>query len=128
MVNFPFENYKRNFEYVNNSTSIQLGNGYEFVTKPRSPTLKEFTLTFTGFRYYFDDNGNVDHETNAYKDNIATLCDFYDSVQTYDTFTLYDEQFGSVPVRFKDPLKVPQTDGRRAVVKEFSITLKEVSE
>lgn len=128
MQTFPFVNYKRNFEYLNGSTTIDLGNGYSFTSKPRSPLLKEFTLTFTGYRYYFDDNGNVDYETNSGKDNAGTLCRFYESVQTYDTFIYQDEQFGNVPVRFKEPLKSPQTDGKRAVLKDFSITLKEVSE
>lgn len=128
MQTFPFVNYKRNFKYINGSTSIQLGNGYEFTSKPRSPILKEFTLTFTGYRYYFDENGNVDYETNANKDNGGALCRFYESVQTYDTFIYQDEQFGNVPVRFKEPLEPPQTDGKRAVLKDFSITLKEVSE
>jgi len=128
MQTFPFENHKRNFEYLPNSNSIELGNGYEFVSKPRSPTLKKFTLTFTGFRYYFNENDEVDHETNAYKDNVAALCDFYESVGTWDTFIYPDEQFGNVTVRFEEPMQVPQTDGHRAVAKEFSLTLKEVSQ
>lgn len=134
METFQFENHKRNFKFLNNSDSIQLGNGYEFVSKPRSPVLKEFTLTFSGFRYYFDSEGNVDHEANKYWDNAAALCDFFagygdqEGVGTYQTFIYPDEQFGNVQVRFADPLEIPQTDGRRAVVKEFSIRLKEVSE
>jgi hypothetical protein len=128
METFLFENYKRNFKYLNNSNSIQLGNGYAFVSKPRSPMLKEFTLTFTGLRYYFNENDEVDYETNAYKDNVATLCDFYQRHGTYETFTYIDEQFGPLPVRFLEPLEIPQTDGRRGVVKEFSVTLQEVSE
>lgn len=128
METFQFENHKRNFEYLNNSDSIQLGNGYEFVAKPRSPTLKEFTLTFTGFRYYFDSEGNIDAQTNQYWDNAKALCDFYEDMGTYQTFIYPDEQFGNVNVRFAEPLKIPQTDGRRAVVKEFSVKLKEVSE
>ena len=128
MQTFQFENHKRNFKYLPNTTSVELGNGYEFVSKPRSPTLKQFILTFTGFRYYFNQNEEVDHETNAYKDNAAALCDFYESVGTWDTFIYPDEQFGNVYVRFEEPMEIPQTDGHRAVVKEFSITLKEVSE
>lgn len=128
MDTFEFENHKRNFKYLNNSNSIELGNGYAFVARPRSPMLKEFTLTFAGFRYYFDENGNVDHETNIHRDNVAALCDFYQEHGTWDTFIYPDEQFGNVQVRFSEPLEIPQTDGRRAVVKEFSVTLTEVSE
>lgn len=125
---FPFENHKRNFKYLPNSNSIELGNGYEFVSKPRSPMLRQFTLTFTGFRYYFDENGNIDKETNAYRDNVAALHEFYESVGTWETFIYPDEQFGNKTVRFSEPMDAPQTDGHRAVVKDFSITLKEVSE
>lgn len=128
METFQFENHKRNFKYINNSDTIELGNGYSFIAKPRSPMLKEFTLTFTGFRYYFNDEDEVDYETNQYKDNIAALCSFYESMGTWQTFIYPDEQFGNVQVRFSEPLEIPQTDGRRAVVKDFSIKLKEVSE
>lgn len=128
METFLFENHKRNFKYINNSDSIELGNGYAFVSRPRSPMLKEFTLTFTGFRYYFDENDEIDFETNQYKDNVAALCSFYETMGTYETFIYPDEQFGNVQVRFSEPLEIPQTDGRKAVVKDFSVTLKEVSE
>lgn len=128
METFQFENHKRNFKYINNSDTIDLGNGYSFIAKPRSPMLKEFTLTFTGFRYYFDVEGSVDFETNKYKDNVAALCSFYETMGTWQTFIYPDEQFGNVQVRFSEPLEIPQTDGKRAVVKEFSITLQEVSE
>jgi hypothetical protein len=128
METFRFENHKRNFKYVNNSDSIDLGNGYAFTAKPRSPMLKEFTLTFTGFRYYFNIDDTVDFLTNEYKDNVAALCSFYETVGTWQTFIYPDEQFGNVQVRFLEPLEIPQTDGRRAVVKDFSIYLKEVSE
>lgn len=128
METFQFENHKRNFKYINNSDSIELGNGYAFVSKPRSPMLKEFTLTFSGFRYYFDNNNALDYTTNQYKDNVAALCSFYETMGTYQKFIYPDEQFGNVTVRFSEPLEIPQTDGKRAVVKDFSITLKEVSD
>lgn len=128
METFQFENHKRNFRYINNSNSIELGNGYSFIAKPRSPMLKEFTLTFTGFRYYFNDEGEIDYTTNKYKDNVAALCSFYEDHGTWDTFIYPDEQFKNVKVRFSEPMEVPQTDGRRAVVKDFSVILQEVSE
>lgn len=128
METFQFVNHKRNYKYLNNSDSIELGNGYSFISKPRSPMLKEFTLTFTGFRYYFDENNQVDYETNKYKDNVAALCSFYETMGTYENFIYPDEQFGNVRVRFKEPLEIPQTVGRRAVVNDFSVTLAEVSE
>lgn len=128
METFQFVNHKRNYKYINNSDTIELGNGYSFVSKPRSPMLKEFTLTFTGFRYYYDSNGDLTPELNKYKDNVKALCDFYEAMGTYENFIYPDEQFGNVRVRFKEPLEIPQTVGRRAVVNDFTVTLAEVSE
>lgn len=128
METFQFVNHKRNYKYINNSDTIELGNGYSFVSKPRSPMLKEFTLTFTGFRYYYDNNGDLTSELNKYKDNVKALCDFYEVMGTYENFIYPDEQFGNVRVRFKEPLEIPQTVGRRAVVNDFTVTLAEVSE
>lgn len=125
---FQFVNHKRNYKYINNSDTIELGNGYSFVSKPRSPMLKEFTLTFTGFRYYFDENDKPTSEINKYKDNVKALCDFYESMGTYGNFIYQDEQFGNVRVRFKEPMEIPQTVGRKAVVNDFSVILAEVSE
>lgn len=128
METFQFENHKRNFEYLNNSDTIELGNGYSFVTRPNSPMLKEFTLTFTGFRYYYTEDDKIDHEKNKYKNNMAAFCDFYESMGTYENFIYPDEQFGNVRVRFKEPLQVPQTNGKFGVVDDFTVTLAEVSE
>lgn len=128
METFKWKNHKRNFKYINNSDTIDLGNGYAFTSKPRSPMLKEFTLTFTGFRYYFDEEDKLDYNKNAEKDNIAALCSFYETMGTYQTFIYEDEQFGRVNVRFSEPMEIPQTQGMRAVVNDFTITLKEVTE
>lgn len=126
IFNFPL--HKREYKYLNNSDTIQLGKGYSFVAKPRSPMLKEFILAFTGFRYYFDSLGKIDYTTNANKDNIAALTTFYEKKGTWDSFIYKDEQFGDVKVRFKQPMEVPQTMGKKAVVGDFQIILSEVGD
>lgn len=128
MDTFKFENFKRTFDYQNNSDAIQLGNGYSFISKPRAPMLKLFHVVLTGMRYYFTENGEIDYETNKYKDNLGAFCQFYEEKGTYEVFILPDEQFGNVHVRFKEPLKVGETKGRRAVVPSISIELQETSE
>lgn len=125
---FNFKNHKREFKYLNNSDTIRLGSGYSFVAKPHAPMLKEFKLYFTGFRYYFTEDDKIDFEKNENHDNIGALCKFYEEKGTWDTFIYEDEQFGRVLVRFKDPLEIPVTSGRKAVVGDFDITLSEVSE
>lgn len=128
MDTFKFKNFKRTFDYLNNSDSIQLGNGYSFTSKPRSPLLKLFHITMTGMRYYFTEDGKMDYETNKYKDNLGALCQFYEENGTYMVFILPDEQFGNVHVKFKEPLKVGETLGKRAVVQSINLELQETSE
>ena len=122
-----FMNHKREFEYISNVVSIQLGSGYSYTSKPISPQLKKFKLNFTGFRYYFNADGTIDYETNKSKNNIGTLCQFYEEMNMYTTFLYNDPQFGTVSVRFTEPMKVPKTVGDRGVVEDFSITLQEVT-
>lgn len=128
METFLFANHKRRFTYIENSDKIDLGNGYGFTAKPNHPMMKEFTLTFKGFRYYFDKNDKIDYETNKYKDNMGALCSFYETMGTYENFIYPDEQFGNVRVQFKEPLDVPDTNGKKAVLDDFTVVLKEVSE
>lgn len=123
---FNFENFKRSFDYINNSDKISLGNGYSFVAKPRGPLLKTFHITMKGMRYYFTQNGEIDNVTNATKDNLGALCKFYEQVGTYDKFIFHDEQFGDVMVRFLEPLKPGDTVGRKAVVETITFDLGEV--
>lgn len=118
--------HKRKFKYLGNTTSVQLGNGYSYVSKPISPLLKEFQLNFTGFRYYFNQDGTIDYETNKLKNNLGALCQFYEEMNQYTTFIYNDKQFGAVKVRFKEPLDVPSPVGNRGVVEDFTITLTEV--
>lgn len=123
-----FKNHKREFKYLGNVTAVQLGNGYSYISKPIAPQLKEFTLSFSGYRFYFDEEGRLDYETNKELNNMGTLCQFYEEMNQYTTFVYNDEQFGAVPVRFKEPLTVPKTTGDRGFVEDFTITLVEVSE
>ena len=125
-----FDNFmlhKRRFKYLGNTANIQLGNGYSYTSKPIAPLLKEFQLSFTGFRYYFNPDGTIDYETNQTKNNLGALCQFYEEMNQYTTFIYNDKQFGAVPVRFKEPLDVPTVIGNRGVVEDFNITLMEVS-
>lgn len=124
-----FDNFmihKRRFKYLPNTASVQLGNGYSYVSKPISPMLKELELTFTGYRYYFNQDGTIDYNTNKTKNNLGALCQFYEEMNQYTTFIYNDKQFGPIPVRFKEPLNVPNVVGNRGVVEDFSITLGEV--
>ena len=123
-----FMYHKRAFDYLQNTVSVTLGNGYTFVSKPTSPQLRKFHLTFSGYKYYIDKDGKIDHETNKNKNNMAALCDFYEAHNMYEPFIYNDEQFGAVLVRFSAPLKVPKPQGNGyGVVSDFEIELTEVA-
>ena len=65
-----FMNHKREVEYLQNTQAIELGNGYSYISKPISPLLKKFRLKFTGFRYYFNEDGTIDSQTNKNHNNF----------------------------------------------------------
>lgn len=122
-----FMNHKRDVKYLQNTSSVTLGNGYEFVSSPISPLLKEFTLYFTGFRYYFNDDGSIDYETNKDKNNVGALALFYEQMNMNNMFVYNDPVYGKTMVRFKEPLSLPKTLGPFAVVSDFSVVLTEVT-
>jgi hypothetical protein len=120
-----FMNHKREFEYIVNVATIQLGSGYSYTSKPISPQLKKFTLHFSGFRYYFNADGTIDYETNKTLNNLGALCQFYEEMNMYTTFLYNDQQFGEIPVRFAEAMKIPKGVGDRGVVEDFRIVLQE---
>lgn len=124
-----FMNHVRSFKYIQNTDSIELGNGYSYVSKPTSPLLKEFTLSFSGYRFYFNEDGTMDYETNKNKNNAGALCSFYETMNMWDNFIYNDEQFGGVLVRFAEPLgELKQKAGSNyGVVEDFTVRLKEVA-
>lgn len=124
-----FMHHVREVERLQNVTSIKLGNGYSYISKPTSPMLKKFKLHFTGFRYYFKEDGNIDYEENKNLNNVGALSSFYDTMNMWDTFVYNDEEFGSVLVRFSKPLgPLKQKKGSQfGVVEDFEVELEEVA-
>lgn len=129
-LNFDnFMNHRRSFDYISNVVKIDLGGGYSYTSKPISPQLRKLTLSFQGFKYYFNSDGTLDYETNKNKNNIGALCQFYESVNEYQTFIYNDVQFGAMAVRFAEPIKIPSPIVRgNGAVEPFTITLQEVAQ
>lgn len=123
-----FMNHKREVEYLQNTQAIELGNGYSYISKPISPLLKKFRLRFTGFRYYFNEDGTIDSQTNKNHNNFRALSEFYETMNMCENFVYNDEVYGATMVRFAEPLKEPGTTGPHAVVNDFEIVLQEVTE
>lgn len=124
-----FMHHVREVERLQNTVSIKLGNGYSYVSKPISPMLKKFRLHFKGFRYYFNEDGTIDYETNKELNNVGTLSSFYDTMNMWDTFVYNDEEFGGVLVRFSKPLgPIKVKEGSQfGVVEDFEVELEEVA-
>lgn len=114
-------------DYPDSSVRVSFGRSWIFTAPPDAPDQRTFTLSFTGFKYYVDENGNIDHTTNANINNMAALEDFYQQVRLYDIFIYPHPVYGNVNVRFKDPLKVPKgVKGGDGVLEDFQISLIEV--
>ena len=126
-----FDNFmlhSRSYKYISNVNEISLGSGYSFVSKPTSPQLRELTLSFTGYKYYFNEDGSIDYFKNSKVNNVAALRKFYDEHNQWGEFVYNDPEFGALTVRFKEPFQCPDPilNGNGAVG-DFTIILKEVA-
>lgn len=131
MDNFDnFMLHKVKVAYQPNGFSVNFGGGYSFDTDGGYPPLKRFTLTFDGYKYYMKTiNGVevVDTETNVNINNLGALEEFYKNHLTHKTFEYNHPVYGTVYVRFAEPLVIPEgITGAHGVVEKFEITLKEV--
>ena len=123
---FPFVIHSCRAMYPERGSQATLGGGWTHTQKPVGPPSRTFLLTFEGMRYYLDDLGRIDRETNP-KINLALLDDFYKEHEQHKYF-LYDHYvYGTVLVLFKKPYQspelVPQGDGAS---RAFTLELVEV--
>lgn len=126
-----FDNFmlhSRSYKYISNVNEISLGSGYSFLSKPTSPQLRELVLNFTGYKYYFNNDGSIDYFKNNKINNVAALRKFYDEHNQWATFIYNDVEFGALNVRFKEPFECPEPILKaNGTVSNFTITLIEVA-
>lgn len=121
---FPYHSFKT--ENPASSFSVQLGGSYLFTTPPTDPDQRTFPLTFTGMRYYTDENGELTEFTNPQR-NMFNLTKFYQRHKMYKSFKYQHPVHGLLEVKFKKPLIEESVyNGGYGVVKEFSIELLEI--
>jgi len=115
---FSFPNHRVGIRYLPNSTTIQMGGGYQFASKPTSPPQRIFSLNFDVMKWYVDRYGNLDLITDA-ANNVGALDAFYQSVQLYSTFSYPHPMYGPIACKFSKPLDIPPVNpgGTGAILK-----------
>lgn len=122
MQTFNYALHKVETQYPESSIRVQFGKSWQFAAKPDAPDQRVFKLTFSGFKYYIDENGQVEAETNEFVNNLYSLELFYQSVRLYEKFVYPHPVYGNVVVRFNKPLLVPKgVHGGNGVVEDFTI-------
>lgn len=122
--------HRAKYEYQPQGFSVQFGGGYSFSTDGGYPPLRKITLTFKGYQFYLKTVNGVevmDAEKNANINNMEALRLFYDSHFTHKTFEYHSPIFGTMLVRFAEPLVIPEIiEGSHGVCEQFNVVLKEV--
>lgn len=116
-------------EYLENNPKVKFGRGWEFVSQPDAPILRQFTLKYDSLCYFtrFDTAGAlVADKTREPKLNAWLLQEFYEKHLQHGKFTFPHPVFGDTTCRFKDPLKLPDgMKGANGWLNGFEIILVE---
>ena len=113
--------------FVNQGFSVDLGAGYSFATDGQFPVLRTFNLYFTGYKWYINDKGEIDTETNKNINNLGNLREFYKRHLTHKSFLYRHPTEGEVKVRFAEPLSLPRRiKAGGGVCEDFTVKLKQV--
>ena len=113
--------------FVRQGFSVDFGGGYSFATDGEFPVLREFNLYFTGYKWYINDKGEIDTETNKNINNLGNLREFYKRHLTHKSFVYNHPTEGMVKVRFAEPLVLPRRiKAGGGVCEDFTVKLKQV--
>jgi phage-related protein len=104
---FDFPNHTVTHVYPKGD-SFKFGNGYEFAAKPFGPPQRTFKLTFEAMVWFLNDDGSADTATEP-GINMQRLIEFYEEHQTWKKFLYPHPVYGTLIVRFKEPLETPQS-------------------
>jgi hypothetical protein len=131
MDNFDnFMIHKVKYDYQPQGFSVQFGGGYSFDTDGGYPPLRKLTLTFKGYKFYrklINGVEVIDREKNIDKNNMGALDQFYNDHLTNVTFEYHSPIYGTMLVRFAEPLGIPEIiEGSDGVCEQFNVVLKEV--
>lgn len=121
--------HSRSVEHKTTANSITLGSGYNLSVRSDSPEMKRWKLTFYGYKWYLNQDGSIDYETNKSKNNFGRLIDFAQRHDVVEPFIYSDPVYGDTLVRFENKIDEPVViRNSGGVVENFSVNLVEVSE
>lgn len=98
-----------------------LGNNYEMVFKRAKKPLRTFKLTVQGLKYFINHAGYLDTSINPAQ-NMMLLELFYLKYRLRDRF-IFSYMGEDIPVRFKEPLKIPKVEGNTGVLGSIDLML-----
>lgn len=126
MDSWPFIYHKVRTRYPDAGTSIKFGKSWTFTAPPDAPVEREFVLKIPGLRYFLTTSGKVDFTTNVPL-NAGALEKFYAAHLTHSIFSYKHPVHGTVAVRFKDPLDLPDgITGGYGVLDQIEVTFVEI--
>lgn len=113
-------------EYTEFASSTNLGSSYQFSLKVEAPSLRAFNVVVPVLRYYQNHDGSLDITYN--KDTNMAWVDWMYNIHKLDRYFLFNHPvYGTLKVRFKEPLKVPKgLKGGQACVESLELRLIEI--
>lgn len=106
-------------------TTVVSMNGWEFTAKPKVPYRRRFKLTLHGLRWYLNADGTFNSTTNP-TFNARRLELFYQSNETWDSFTFPHPHFGNITCRFANPVNIPKAlENANGLIEALEVTLVE---
>lgn len=121
--NFPF--HVASISYPERGSPITLGGNWQYSSKPSSPPMRTFQLTFPVLQWIKSSAGvltsSIDPEIN-----LLRLEQFYNRHELYKDFIYPHELYGQLIVRFSQPLVIPPAvQDSFGTVKGLSVTFVE---
>jgi hypothetical protein len=122
---FDFPMHKVSVEYPSRGKAVTLGNNWDYTVKSHTPVAKKFTLNFAGMRF-FDPSEILTTQEQRY--SLQALEDFYLLHELHGSFLYEHDRYGSVVVKFLQPLVIPEgVTGGEGVHTGIQVTFKQVS-
>ena len=114
-------------EYISQGFTVDMGDGYTFATDGKAPIVRKLSLTFRGYKWYTNEDGTIDTETNKNINNMGALRDFWKKHLTHKPFIYRHPKEGDLRVRFNCTFKDPEPLSIGfSVVKDFQLELIEM--
>lgn len=99
-------------------------NGWDFVSRPRTPYRAKFRLTLSGMKWRLNAEGNALDVVTDPNTNAGRLLAFYKQHRMWGTFTYQHEYLGPLVVRFAEPVNIPKAIANsKGLIDSFEVML-----